>query len=265
MAGCVDMNKERADSKKRFHKLRAPIIAVIGALLIAGVGVTAWLIRPQGVMNRAREALADTGSVRVNGITVSGVNGWLIEPKETGARTSVIFYPGARVPVEAYAPHARRVAAKGYEVYLVNMPLNLAILGWKKAGKIISSQSDARNWVMAGHSMGGAMAARFVSKTSYPIEGLVLWASYPPGGAKFDSGLAVLSITGDRDNIIDRDKIRMSRSQLPESARFVEIEGGNHSQFGWYGFQSGDGRATISRNQQMEIVANLTVDFLREL
>jgi hypothetical protein len=29
----------------------------------------------------------------------------------------------------------------------------------------------------------------------------------------------------------------------------VPIEGGNHAQFGWYGFQDGDNAATISRVQ----------------
>ena len=31
---------------------------------------------------------------------------------------------------------------------------------------------------------------------------------------------------------------------------FVEIEGGNHAQFGYYGIQSGDNVATISREEQ---------------
>jgi hypothetical protein len=34
----------------------------------------------------------------------------------------------------------------------------------------------------------------------------------------------------------------------------VRIEGGNHSQFGWYGFQPGDRWASISREEQQAVV-----------
>ena len=34
------------------------------------------------------------------------------------------------------------------------------------------------------------------------------------------------------------------------------IEGGNHSNFGMYGFQKGDGKASITNIEQIEITAN---------
>jgi hypothetical protein len=56
-----------------------------------------------------------------------------------------------------------------------------------------------------------------------------------------------------------------SLRQLPSSTVRVEIDGGNHAQFGWYGTQSGDNKATISHNEQQEITVNATVQMLREL
>ena len=39
-------------------------------------------------------------------------------------------------------------------------------------------------------------------------------------------------------------------ARLPGSTKWVRIEGGNHAQFGHYGYQLFDGRATITRDAQ---------------
>jgi hypothetical protein len=44
--------------------------------------------------------------------------------------------------------------------------------------------------------------------------------------------------------------VKANAKYLPPQTRWVVIEGGNHSQFGYYGFQLGDNRATISRSAQ---------------
>lgn len=43
----------------------------------------------------------------------------------------------------------------------------------------------------------------------------------------------------------------------------VQIEGGNHSNFGYYGFQNGDGKSLISREEQHKEVAERLDDFIR--
>lgn len=45
-----------------------------------------------------------------------------------------------------------------------------------------------------------------------------------------------------------------NRRYLPSDARMIRIEGGNHAQFGWYGFQLGDQAATIARIEQQQII-----------
>ncbi len=247
------------------RKMRVPLISVIIALILAGVGAAAWFVRPQGVMERALEVLEGGESVRVEEFDLGGVSGFRFSPENVKADAGLIFYPGARVPARAYAPQALGIAGEGYSVYLVSVPVNLAVLGWKKAGKVISARKDIESWVVGGHSMGGAMAARFVASTDYRVAGLVLWASYPPEGASFPGSLDVLSITGTRDEIINRKKIARSREQLPPETEFVEIVGGNHSQFGWYGFQTGDGQARISRKEQQDIVVAETVGLLEKV
>ncbi len=252
-------------TRRGSRKFRIPVFTIIAGLLLAGLATGAWFIRPQQVMERGSAALSGNDLVSVEERKVNGAGGFLFTPEEDEKGVGFVFYPGARVPVRAYAPNALAIAERGYEVFLVKMPLNLAVLASGRAGKVISGLGNVDNWAIGGHSMGGAMAAKFVAETDLDVSGLVLWASYPPEGAEFDPGLSVLSITASEDEIIDDEKLNRSREQLPEGTEFVEIAGGNHGQFGWYGFQSGDGEAQITRENQVKILVRETTDFLSTL
>ena len=53
-----------------------------------------------------------------------------------------------------------------------------------------------------------------------------------------------------------------SKDKLPSDTTYVEIEGGNHAQFGDYGKQKGDNDAIISEKEQLDITENSIVNFL---
>jgi hypothetical protein len=56
-----------------------------------------------------------------------------------------------------------------------------------------------------------------------------------------------------------------SRMQLPADTQFVVIDGGNHAQFGAYGFQTGDNPAEIPADEQWVQIAEATTGFLETL
>jgi pimeloyl-ACP methyl ester carboxylesterase len=121
----------------------------------------------------------------------------------------------------------------------------------------MAAYPEIDDWAVGGHSLGGAMAARFAYQNPAAVQGLVLWAAYPASTDDLSSqDVRVTSIYGTRDGLATGDKIAASRPLLPPDTTWVAIEGGNHAQFGWYGPQSGDNPATISReDQQAQIVA----------
>ena len=194
-------------------------------------------------------------------------NGWIaFAPANGAAATGLILYPGGFVDSRAYAPLARRIAAAGYRVVIPSMPLNLAVLGADRADAVMAAYPEVERWAVGGHSLGGAMAAQYASKHPDKVDGLVLWAAYPPSGVDLSgSELAVASIYGTRDGLVSQGDIDASRGQLPSTARYVPIEGGNHAQFGHYGAQKGDLHADISSEEQHRQAAEATVATLADM
>jgi len=179
-------------------------------------------------------------------------------PKGAG----VILYQGAKVDVTAYSVEAKIIADNGYAVFIPKMPFNMAFFGINKADSIIKDNPDIADWYMAGHSLGGSMAAKYTSNNQEKIAGLILLASYSVDDLS-DYGGKVLSIIGTKDMGIDNEKLDETSINLPRDTEFYMIEGGNHSQFGDYGFQKGDNIADISLEDQLELITNKMLEFLK--
>ena len=76
--------------------------------------------------------------------------------------------------------------------------------------------------------------------------------------------LKVLSVYGSEDQVLNREKYKEYRSNLPENAVEIVIEGGNHAYFGVYGKQSGDGEATIDNQTQIFETTSIISSFINE-
>ena len=191
---------------------------------------------------------------------------WLVfEPRSGISATGFIFYPGGRVQAEAYAPLGKALAERGYQAIVVPMPFNLAILAPDAADDVMAAFPQVRRWVIGGHSLGGVMAARYAHSHPDRIDGLVLVAAYPEDGLDLSrSGLAVATIYAELDGLSEPSQIEGSFPFLPPDAIKVMIAGGNHAGFGWYGPQSGDNPAAISRQDQQAQLSEAILAFLQE-
>lgn len=153
--------------------------------------------------------------------------------------TAIIFYPGARVEAEAYLPLLDQIRQTGVTCILVHMPFHMAIFDADAAEKIISQVPEIQHWYIAGHSMGGAMASKFASDHSDQVDGLILMGAYIYGDYPDED---TLTIYGSLNQSVE--------DHIGYTENIVEIEGGNHAQFGNYGPQKGDLPATISAEEQ---------------
>jgi pimeloyl-ACP methyl ester carboxylesterase len=166
----------------------------------------------------------------------------------------------------AYALPARAIAEAGYLVVIVPMPLNLAVFDSNAAERVITAYPGVTHWAVGGHSLGGAMAARFADDNPGAVEGVVLWAAYPDASDDLsEQDLVAASIYGTLDGLATVETVEGARDLLPADTAWVPIKGGNHAQFGWYGEQARDNPATIGRDAQQAQVVEATVAVLAAL
>lgn len=227
-------------------KKRSPSPVLAASLLGAAALAGAFFFKPLPALEDKNLLLSDS-SVRV----VIGRAGILFEPIAPAKSSGLVFYCGARVPPEAYAYLARSCAAAGFATLLATMPLNYAALDPSRAARAAAEDPAVARWVVGGHALGGTAAADFVArnataKNALPVAGLLLLAAYPSKGADLSSrSLTVVTVGASRDALATPARIAAARGRLPSGSRYVEIAGGNHSQFGEYGPQQGDGIAEI--------------------
>ena len=159
--------------------------------------------------------------------------------------TAIIFYPGAKVEAEAYLPLLDQIRQTGVTCILVHMPFRMAIFDADAAEEVIAQFPEIRHWYIAGHSMGGAMASKFAADHPDQVDGLILMGAYIYGDYPDEN---TLTIYGSLNQSVE--------DHIDYTENIVEIEGGNHAQFGNYGPQKGDLPATISaQEQQRQTVA----------
>ena len=247
--------------KKRLPVWTRILLAVFGLLAALVLGFVAWGSTPARPMAEALAALQTDAKVTVE------TGKWLVFTSPAShPTTGFIIYPGGRVDYRAYAPAARQIAAQGYLVVIVHVPLNLAVFNPGAAADVLAAHPEIQHWAVGGHSLGGSMAANFVYTHPDAVDGLVLWAAYPASSNDLsDTDIQVLSISGTLDGLSTPEKIAASLPLLPANTTWVAIEGGNHAQFGWYGEQSRDNAAEISREDQQTQILRATQEFLAGL
>lgn len=170
------------------------------------------------------------------------------------AKTGFVFYPGGKVEYTAYEPLMKACADKGILCVLIEMPFNLAVLDMNAAEGIMSRYPEIENWYIGGHSLGGSMAASYLSKNVDEFEGLILLGSYSTADLS-GTDLDVLSIYGSEDKVMNYEKYTNNKTNLPKDFTEVVINGGCHAGFGMYGAQDGDGIPIISNEEQIRLTA----------
>lgn len=237
-------------------KLKKYAVRTLALILILFMGISFYLHETGYEHGDAAEACmkqaAEDGTM-----IYTNRDGFAMGPDD--ACTGIIFYQGARVDAVSYAPLMRELAEYGIACYTSYMPYGLAVLDRDAAEDIIRYNGHIDRWYIAGHSLGGAMAASFAGENPDLFEGVILLGAYSADDIS-DDGLDVISIYGSEDGILNMDRYTEYRTNLPEDFTEEIIEGGCHSYFGDYGLQKGDGKPWISLNSQIKQTTEIIKD-----
>lgn len=180
--------------------------------------------------------------------------------------TGLLFYPGGLVDSHVYNELlAQFTESCGITTIIIKMPSNLAVLDIDAGLSIILSYPEITRWIIAGHSLGGSMAASTVRKNPSVYAGLIFMDSYPSNNDNLKTWPgAVLSIYSSIDKINEEQRMQQTLDLIPfatwltASSRVYpadksnysvihQIDGGSHSYFGTYGPQDGDSPPKITR------------------
>lgn len=241
--------------KKRTRIILSVCLAL---LLVIGIGGYAYMSDYYHADETALEVMAyqtDRVQTEQDGDVI-----WFV-PEDPIA--GLIFYPGGKVEHTAYAPLMRACAENGILCALVRMPGNLAVLDPNAADGLQEAYPEITTWYIAGHSLGGAMAANYAAAHAEDFDGLILLAAYSTKDLT-GTPLRVLSVYGSEDGVMNRESYEKNRANLPADTTEVVLDGGCHAQFGCYGPQAGDGIPTISGEEQLRQTAEAITVFIRQ-
>ncbi len=242
---------------------RARFFAFVLALFALGfgLGVVFMLARTGPLVLNQDAIVEDVPRDSVTALLEGGAGRYLdIQPKALEVHTLFIFYPGSLVRPQAYQWLGMALAPLGVRTVIPVMPYDLAVLAPNRAERLLETLADApERVIIGGHSLGGAMAARFAKNHPERVDGLVLMAAY---SAEEDdlSGLDLptLVLAAERDGLADLGQIERGLERLPPDAELAVLPGAVHSFFGRYGPQRGDDAPTVTRSAaEADLLAHL--------
>jgi len=236
------------------------------AFVVWAIGSTLWVantMRTQGVPRAVLQS-SQAVSVAETSATLEFM------PVKLRKESALLFLCGGGVSARAYAPLLRPVADAGFPVFVIKLPYRLApaeshkVEAIERAREVMTAHPEIDRWVIAGHSLGAALAARLVDADPAAAAALVLIGTTHPKERNLSSlAMAVTKVWGSNDGVAPPERMFANRFLLPAHTRWVEVRGGNHSQFGHYGHQLLDGRATITREEQQTLTREAILDSLR--
>ncbi|HET9372285.1 MAG TPA: alpha/beta hydrolase [Vicinamibacterales bacterium] len=222
--------------------------------VVGGISFTAWLawnLQSRGV------AASITESTDAVTVVEEAVATYFTPQRRADRDPVVVFVPGGLVDPRAYLPIVRRLADEGTAAALVEMPFRAALSEsqreqlWQRIRDAHRRLGAAAPMVLAGHSRGAAMAARFAAEHPAELAGLVLVGTTHPRDQDLSGApYLVLKVAGTQDCVAPLDDARANAAKLPPATEWVVIDGANHAQFGYYGSQINDCRAHVSRETQ---------------
>ncbi|MBR1086661.1 alpha/beta fold hydrolase [Bradyrhizobium manausense] len=233
--------------------MRTALVAIgvgLGLATLLGCGFVVWALDTYKA-----EPIAEASALNDPGVVIGERDGFLvIRPSTVPSAIGLLFYPGLRIEPKAYLSKLAALSSNARVNIVIGRPrLNVAAFSIGQADDMRRQLTGIKQWYVAGHSLGGAVACYYARNHLDDLQGVVLLGTYC-GSDISASRLRVLTIAAGNDGVMPPETIAQHSGELPAGARIVRIAGMAHSQFGNYGPQSGDGRPSINDDQAREAI-----------
>jgi pimeloyl-ACP methyl ester carboxylesterase len=230
----------------------------------AGLTFTAWIVAGFQPVDLPADVLASSETVTVE---KTSEGSWRFQPVSNAKATTLVFLPGGMVDPMAYAPLLRGVAANGYPAVLMPLPWRCGCTESQRSELFEGISREARRGkiFLAGHSRGAMLAVTYLRHQTGNVAGAVLLGTTHPRDFPLRGlTLSITKVYGTNDGVAPYADMKANAHLLPASTRWVGIEGGNHTQFGYYRHQLMSGEASISRAEQQRQVEAAILSALQD-
>ena len=239
----------------------------LGVIVVLAVGMYAYLTFTTAQNNAAPAAEAMAVMQSDEQVTVNYDDYLTLSPKGITPTTGIVFYIGAYCDVRGYMPVWKEIAAEGYLVITPKMPFDFAIFGPDKADEVRASHPEITKWIIAGHSMGGAMAGVYASNNLGNLSGMIVFDSYPPRSNSIaEAEMPILVFERARADGSRAQKFVDNADLYPEYVSPVLIPGAQHMYYGSFdgGAYEEAWEPGIEREAQQRIVIDTIKIWLTE-
>jgi len=242
-------------------------LLMLGLIALAfGIGLIFPILNRPAIVTSQDSVVFGTTVMSEASLKTDNGNYIDISPKSAEADKLFIFYPGGLVRPQAYEWLGTALAEEGVRTVIPVFPFDLAITSANRADKFASLMNDYDKVILGGHSLGGAMAARYALENSENLDGLVLMGAFSAGSDDLSSlALPTQVQAAEHDGLATLDEIEDGMKRLPVPSELVVIQGAVHSFFGRYGPQRNDGIPTLSRHEAEHQIVSALKEFLLNL
>ena len=234
--------------------LKTISLVVIGLLVVLMLVLVGWYQVDGQPLPEARAYLTGEGyAAREN------PDGSLVFTPANPSGHGLLIMHGALIKPLAYANTAAFFAARGFTVFVPSGNLRLSILAVDSVA-VRLADFGVRDWYFIGHSMGGLSSLEVLSRHPSGVRAIALWAAAMP---KDFSAVTVpmLVLHGDHDGLLPPERFADAQANLPATATYVNVAGGNHRNFALYSHQFFDAAALIGWQQQIAFANRETAAF----
>lgn len=245
------------------NRLRRPLLLVLFVLFAFAAGRLYPTLRRPPLVLHQDAVVADVDPEQVSVSYNPDAGGFIDITPQAGFDTLLILYPGGLVRPQAYEWLGVALAPLGVRTLIPVFPFDLAVTAPNRAKRLLAF-AEGRRVVLGGHSLGGAMAARYLARNPDAATGLVLMGAYSADGDDLSAlPVDVLVLAAENDGLASLREVRAGMIRLPDSARLSVIGGSVHAFFGRYGLQRGDGLPSTTRAAAERQIVQVLRAFLK--
>ncbi|MEM1009152.1 MAG: alpha/beta hydrolase, partial [Myxococcota bacterium] len=182
-------------------------------------------------------------------------------PNPSPPQHGLVFFGGAKVQEEAYAPIAQALAQRGIAVAIVRSPFDAPLLlpfSTRRVDASVEALQKTNPHIklhLGGHSAGGYFASRWSDEQ---FKSIILLNAYSPEETsnREKPGMAIF---GGQDPLIKPEKIEITREAFSNPQfQMIHIPDLNHAYGGdLWGVQEGDGQSETSTDELIRKVVDL--------